>query len=301
MRAVTVLEPIASTSHDAHTRRPPVNEVSWPSWLQPLAASVAIILLVALTQLTHAGSSAESAPLGFISATMAGPHLVAPTPTPPAQAGPSDATSSPYPSSAVLAVEAFMMMVNSGDSDAVLELLLDDVTRPGTGTAQYPHLPTDAGLWSDGVLDKSRVEGFVGYVAALPGPVNVTGCASVAGGVTTTLVGCTYTTSGGVLAALGQGPETGQLYVVTIEDKVAGLIHAGDADVDLWDRFAKWVAHTHPNLPLSRLDHVESGSIIDPEYSRQIALEQTRLASDMAAAPARRQLETRVSRPQIMK
>lgn len=289
MGTVRVLEPIAPAYRDPPSRRPKREKLRWLRWLQPLAGSVAIAILVLLTQ---AVLPTEPASIDPISVAVSIPDMVVPAPTPPAISGPSVATPNPYPSPAVEAVEMFVMMVNSGDSGAVLELMVDEVTRPGTGTAQYPHLPTDAGLWTDGVLDRARVEGFVRYVSALPGRLDVSDCASVAGGSTTTLVGCTYTTSGGVLALLGQEPEAGRLYVVTIKGKVAGLIRTGDVDADLWDRFADWVADNHPNRSLSMLDSIESRWVHDPDYSRETALEQSRLALDMAAALANGELPT---------
>lgn len=287
--AVRVLEPVASASRDAPPRPPTPRELSWSRWLQPLAGSVAIAILVLLTQ---AVSPAAPGPIDPVSVAVSTPAMVAPAATPPAKAAPFVATPNPYPSPAVETVETFVMMVNRGDSGAVLELMLDEATRPGTGTAQYPHLPTDAGLWIDGVLDRARVEGFVRYVSALPGPVDVSDCACVAGGYIATLVGCSYTTSGGVLAPLGQEPGAGRLYVVMLEGRVAGLIHPGDADADLWDRFAEWVAHTHPISALSVLGSSESGWALDPEYSRDSALEQSRLALEMAGALAVGRLAT---------
>ncbi len=283
MGSVRVLEPIAPVSRDASSRRPTHTELSWSRWLHPLAGIVAIAILVLLTQ---AVLPVEPAPIDPISAAVSNPDMVASAATPPARAAPFVATPNPYPSRAVEAVERFVMLVNSGDSAAVHELMVDEATRPGTGTAQYPHLPTDAGLWIDGVLDRARVEGFVRYVFALQGPVDLSDCASVAGGSETTLVGCTYTTSGGVLAPLGQKAEAGRLYVVTIGDKVAGLIRAGNADVDLWERFADWVAHSHPDSSLSMLSRIDSEWVLDPEYSHESALEQSRLALEMAAALA---------------
>lgn len=250
---------------------------------------MAIAILVLLNQ---AVSLAERGPIDPISMAVPTSDTVAPASTPPAEAAPFIATPNPYPSPAVEAAEKFVMMVNSGDSGAVLELMLDEVTRPGTGTAQYPHLPTDAGLWVDGVLDRAKVEGFVGYVSALPGPIEVSECGCVAGGYIATLVGCSYATNGGVLAPLGQESDAGRLYVVMIEDKVAGLIHPDNRDADLWDRFADWVARSHPNRSPSILGRIESGGILDPEYSRESALEQSRLAFEMAVAIANGRLAT---------
>jgi len=287
--AVRVLEPIARVPRDALSQRSTGQESSWPRWLQPLVGSLAIAILVLLTQAVF---PAERAPFDPMFLAVSTYDTVAPASPPPAKAASFVATPNPYPSPAVEAVERFVMMVNSGDSGAVLELMLDEVTRPGTGTAQYPHLPTDAGLWVDGVLDHAKVEGFVRYVSALPGPIEVSDCACVAGGYIATLVGCSYTTRGGVLAPLGQGPEAGLLYVAMIEDRVAGLIYPGDRDADLWDRFTDWVARNHPNRALSMVDHTESGWILDPEYSRESALEQGRLALEMAVTLADRQIVT---------
>lgn len=290
VRAVRALKPIVGASRDDASRRP-TREDSRPRGLQPLAGFVAIATLVLLTQ---AVLPAEPAPIDPIIVAVSSHDMVAPASTPAIPAN-FVATPNPYPSLAVEAAETFVMLVNRGDSGAVLELMFDDATRTGTGTAQYPHLPTDAGLWIDGVLDRAKVEGFVGYVSALPGPVEVSDCEAVAGGYIATLVGCSYTTSGGVLAPLGQKPGAGRLYVVTIEDRVAGLIHPDDADAALWGRFADWVAHRHPNRSLSTLAPIDSGWVLDPDYSREAALEQSRLALEMAVALADRRLTTPVS------
>jgi hypothetical protein len=244
------------------------------------------VAIAVLVLLTHAVVPAESAPFGPISVGVAAPDMVGPPSAPAAETAALVATPNPYPSPAVEAAEKFVRMVNRGDSGAVLELMFADATRPGTGTAQYPHLPTDAGLWIDGVLDGANVEGFVHYVSALPGPVEVSDCTAVAGGYIATLVGCSYRTSGGMLAALGQEPEAGRLYVVMMEDRVAGLIRPGNTNAALWDRFADWVAQSHPNGVPSILARVESGWVLDPDYSRESALEQSRLAFEMADALA---------------
>lgn len=297
MEAVRVLEPIAPASRGAPPEGPPPEEFSWFRWLQPVAGSMAIATFVLLTQ---SMLFAEPAPIDPISVAVFPPDVIALASTPPAKAAPFVPTPNPYPSAAVEAVETFVMMVNRGDSDAVLELMRDEVNRTGTGSAQYPHFPTDAGLWVDGVLDPARVEGFVGYASALPGPVDVSDCACVAGSHISRLVGCSYTTSGGVLAPLGEEPEAGRLYVVVIENRVAGLIRPGDADADLWGRFADWVADSQPNRSLSVLGRSESGFGLDPEYSRESAREQSRLALEMATALADEQLatpESSVTRP----
>jgi hypothetical protein len=232
---------------------------------------------------------AGPAPIGPGSSAVFTASTPSPVPVTLATAAPFVPTPNPFPSAAVDVVERFVTRVNAGDSDGVLQLMLEEATRSGAGTAQYPHLPTDARLWIDGELDRSRVEGFVGYVSALAGSVDVSDCTAVAGGYAT-LVGCEYSAGGGALAPLGQGPEAGRLYVVTIENRVAGLIRRNDADADLWTRFADWVAHNHPNGLLS-LSGLEPGGTAVPEYSREAALEQSRLAREMAAAVAGGQVD----------
>lgn len=62
----------------------------------------------------------------------------------------------------------FAEVVEHGDVKAALELLVDELPQiQGLGAAQWPHLPTDAGLWVDGMLDGDEVEGFVRYFSGL--------------------------------------------------------------------------------------------------------------------------------------
>ena len=108
-------------------------------------------------------------------------------------------------------------------------------------------------------------------------------------------MGCSYTTSNGVLAPLGRDSAPGRLYVVAIDDKVAGLIHANDTEAELWDRFADWLTHSGPDRSFSMLDRTETGWVLDPDYSGETAGELRRLILDMAAAIADAQIDTSAS------
>ena len=85
-----------------------------------------------------------------------------------------------------------------------------------------------------------------------------------------------------MLAPLGQKAERGPVYGVMIKHKVAGLIRPGDVHTDLWDRFAEWIALNHPDR--ATVSQIESGWVLDPEYTDESALEQSALAVEMAVA-----------------
>ena len=281
-----MLEPHARTSHAALLGPPPSGTPGgsrhphlFSGWV------VACVVLVLVTQLT---SPAEQATIWSIEMAVYVPTVVDPEPTPPSTRTSFVATPNPFPSPAVAALETFVTAIDRGDVEAAVELLVDELPNVvGVGTAQYPHVPTDAGLWVDGVLDRVNAVGFVEYLFTVPVSVSVSECTPRAGGFQVTLVTCAYTTSGGVLAPLGQGPETGRLYGVIADEQVAGLIRVGDAQADLWARFADWVTSNHPSRSPSTVTRAESGWVFDPRYTAAGALEHRALAIAMAAELSR--------------
>ncbi len=188
---------------------------------------------------------------------------------------------------ALAAFEDFVAAVASGDDDAVaarLVAVLPDLH--GVGTSGWPLLPTDAGLWPGGVLDRDRVEGFVSYLAGVSASVRISDCESWGGGPRALLATCDYETSGGVLERLGLPPETGHLHGVMVGAQVAGTFRHGSVDLAAWARLAEWAAVTHPEA-MSVLAVAATGTPqpnLDAVYSADAAVLHLTLATEMAAA-----------------
>jgi hypothetical protein len=284
--AIRVLDPAESDETPSRPQTPdPAPRLRWPQLTVLVVAGVAALLVAG-----QLAQPVESAPFAPLTVAAPDPGMVAPEPPPPPPPPPSPRAiiaANPIESQAVLVFEKFVTMVNRGDSRAVLELMLPELPDVvGIGTAEYPHLPTDAGLWSDGVLDEDEVEGFVRYVFTLPGSVFVSDCEAWGDGPRVTIVVCHYITSGGVLSALGQKPEGGRLYGVIAEGKVAGTFRRGGVDLDLWEQFTEWTALHHPDRLLQTLGRIDQTPVLDPEYSGDSALEHGALAAEMAEALA---------------
>jgi hypothetical protein len=76
--------------------------------------------------------------------------------------------------------------------------------------------------------------------------------------------------------------ETGRLFGIMVEDRVAGLARNGEPDVDLWRLLANWTARHRPESTLAK-GPLGEGSVLDLEYSDATAREHVALASAMAA------------------
>lgn len=181
--------------------------------------------------------------------------------------------------------ERFVSLVNRGDSAAAAELVADELPDVvGLGVAQWPHLPTNVDLWSDGKLSHDALSGFVRYVFTTPGSVLLSECRDAADGPRVVIVTCAYATSGGVLAALGGQPEHGRVHGFMVGGKVAGTVRHGDTDTDLWERLAAWAA-TMDADPSGALIAVDGGRWqLDPVYNGDTAVIHESLAVEMAAA-----------------
>lgn len=240
-----------------------------PSWAQALVGALALVAAWAL--LVGPGSPGGPSPADPDFEPVVPTPIVAPVPI--------------YSSPAVETFEEFVTIVDRGDTAGALELVAEELPEVlGIGTAQYPHLPTDAGLWEDGRLDRTRLKGFVGYLSALPGSVSIGDCDAFADGPRVVVVSCEYSTTGGVLAPLGQEPEMGQLFGIMVDGRVAGLVRKGDLDLGLWNRFAAWTARNNPGVKLGTADPTEKSWLLDLAYSGDSAREFHALATEMALA-----------------
>ncbi len=188
---------------------------------------------------------------------------------------------------AVGVFRAFVSGVGRGDANAVIGLLAEELPAiDGVGTAQWPLLPTDAGLWTDGALGREEVEGFVGYLSASRSNTALAGCESWGDGPLVVIATCRYESTGGPLAALGV-VESGHLHGVIVEGRVAGMIRHTDTGRGAWQRLAEWIAGDGEPLAAPR-GGVASGLVLDPVYTAASATEHRALAADMAAAERRR-------------
>ncbi len=193
-----------------------------------------------------------------------------------------------FPTPEVLAAfEDFVASVNAGDAAAVagrLVAVLPDLH--GVGTSEWPLLPTDAGLWSAGALDRERVEGFVSYLAGLSSSIRISGCESWGGGPKALLATCAYETSGGVLERLGLPAERGHLHGVMVGTEVAGIVRHGSVDLEAWARVAEWIAVAHPEATrvLGVATTGASQWHVDAVYSADAAAIHLALAAEMASA-----------------
>ncbi len=188
---------------------------------------------------------------------------------------------------AVGVFRAFVSGVGRGDTDAVIELLAEQLPAiEGVGTAQWPMLPTDAGLWTDGTLGHDEVAGFVGYLSASRSTTSLRGCESWADGPHAVIATCGYESTGGALTSLGGATESGHFHGVVVAGRVVGLIRHTDIGGEAWPRLAEWLGGDGEPLPAS-LGGPARGDELDPVYTAASAVEHRALADEMAAATLR--------------
>ena len=279
--AVRVLDPTPDDDAGAVPRPPEPGRSSSP---KPLAAIVVAAAVVVA--------------LSFFLATDDAPAIVAPQPevTEPLTAPPPAAAVVPtdapafvgYPAAdAIAAFETFATMIDRGDSRAVIDLMFPEPPRiPGLRSSGWPHLPTEAEWWVDGVLDEEQVAGFVHYISTLPGSVFLSECDGVVFGEPTRLamVTCPYETTGGPLAALGQQPERGHLHATVLDGLVASVERHGTMDRLAWAELAAWAAKEHPELYTEVLGTLDDRRVFDPVYTGDSALAHIELAEELAKA-----------------
>jgi len=222
------------------------------------------------------------------------------SPLPPTPLEPIDATapaalsSGSYRAPVVEVFESFMALIDHGDGSEALSLMLGELPDVlGVGTAEYPQLPSDAGWWTDGRLDRDNVRQSARYVHAVPGSVSVTDCRDFTDGPRVVVVSCAYTSTGGALAALGLDREDGRLFGIMIDERVAGLIRNGadQREVRLWHRLAEWAAINRPEARLRAPIPGGVGWKLELDYSSASAREHQALAHELAAStPGRARL-----------
>ncbi len=265
--AVRAIDPTGPTPTDGPTP-PPADPGRRPRWLGVILGGLAALATLAL--LVRPSAPPASTALEPIE-----------TPEPP------PLVSSSFRAPAIEVFESFLTSIDQGDGDEALSLMLDELPDVlGLGTAEYPQLPSDAGWWTDGRLNRDTVARFAGYVHAVPGSVSVTDCQDFADGRWVIVVSCAYTSTGGALAALGLDREDGRLFGIMIDDHVAGLIRKGadQREGRLWHGLAEWAASNRPEAQLRTPILGGVGWKLDPEYSTASAREHQALALELAAS-----------------
>ena len=188
---------------------------------------------------------------------------------------------------AVEVFENFLTLIDQGEGDKALPLMLDELPDVlGVGTAEYPQLPSDARWWTDGRLNRDIVARFASYVHAVPGTVSVSDCEDFADGPRVVVVSCAYASTGGALAALGLDRDDGRLFGIMVDDHVAGLFRKGadQREGQIWHRLAEWAANHRPEAQLRAPILGGAGWKLDLEYSSTSAREHQALALELAAS-----------------
>lgn len=198
-----------------------------------------------------------------------------PTPLPAVRLAEPDPASAPSP--AVTSFRRFVAAVDRGDTARTIELLRSEVPDViGLGTASYPYVASDPGLWESGSLDTEKVIGLVEYLAALPGSVALSDCAAFADGPRVVIVSCDYSADGRVITPLGPAVQEGKIYGFMVDEAVAGMAHIGGFDRPAWNQLLRFAEQS---------GHAELAADAEWTYSAETAQLIMALAEEMAAAP----------------
>ena len=216
--AVGPLEPIPTVSRDAGRSA----DAPLPARRPPVVMAV-LVVLAAFFALTRVDVEEVPAPANPAPTLDSEP---AAAPDPPA---PRATVFVSPPSPAITALEGLVASINRGDTEQALQLMLAELPEVvGLGTAEYPNFAGDVGLWRDGQLDQERAVGFVLDVAELAGAVALADCKGFSDGPTVTIAMCSYVAAQGESVTSGAGLETGHLFGLVVEDKVAGMVRRAD-------------------------------------------------------------------------
>lgn len=272
-KAVRPLDPTGPTPENG-APPPSADPGRRPRWLGAVVGG--LVAVAAIVTLIQPSSPPEPPPLEPVEPT-------APTPL----------SSRSYPAPAIEVFESFITLIDEGDGNEALSLMLDELPDIlGVGIAEYPQLPSDARWWTDGRIDRDNVAQFAHYVDAVPGSVSMTDCRSFADGPRVVVVSCAYKSTGGALAALGLDREDGRLFGIMIDDRVAGLFRDGadQREAQLWHRLAEWAAINRPEVQLREPILGGAGWKLELDYSSDSAREHQSLALELAASPLGRHL-----------
>jgi hypothetical protein len=265
--AVRALDPTGPTPADG-VPPPPEDAGRRPQWLAAIVGGLAAV--VAIVTIIQPSSPPPPPPLEPIEPI-----------------APAALSRGSYPAPAIEEFESFITLIDQGDGSEALSLMVDELPDVlGVGTAEYPQLPSDAGWWTDGRLNRDNVGQFARYVHAVPGSVSLTDCRDFADGPRVVVVSCAYTSTGGALAALGLDREDGRLFGIMIDERVAGLIRDGadQREVRLWHHLAEWAAINRPEAQLRTPILGGAGWKLELDYSSASASEHQALAHELAAS-----------------